>query len=89
MTREREAQELAAAADRMMRALARRASTGDETAVLALQELEAVASGHLFIGVNAWREWVPAKGPSHSWTDVGTLLGISRQAAQQRFGPRE
>lgn len=28
-----------------------------------------------------------ARSAGHSWDDIGRLLGVSRQAAQQRFGP--
>lgn len=28
-----------------------------------------------------------ARGSGHSWAAVGAILGLSRQAAQQRFGP--
>ncbi len=28
-----------------------------------------------------------ARSAGHSWDTVGRLLGVSRQAAQQRFGP--
>jgi len=28
-----------------------------------------------------------ARGAGHSWDAIGRLLGVSRQAAQQRFGP--
>ncbi|WP_253773025.1 Clp protease N-terminal domain-containing protein [Goodfellowiella coeruleoviolacea] len=29
-----------------------------------------------------------ARAQGHSWSDIGTHLGVSRQAAQQRYGPR-
>jgi hypothetical protein len=30
-----------------------------------------------------------ARAAGHSWTDIGTHLGMSRQAAQQRYTPRQ
>ncbi|WP_379549795.1 hypothetical protein [Qipengyuania sp. DGS5-3] len=36
---------------------------------------------------NSLKDWVDgARRAEHSWADIGDLLGISRQAAQQRFG---
>lgn len=81
MTRDREATELAAAAIRMLRALARRAGDGELEALEALATLEDVASTQLGAAVAGYRE-----GPAQaSWTTIGQVLGMSRQAAQQRW----
>lgn len=87
MSRERESRELVQAADRLMRALARRAGEGDETAVEGLAELGRLADHRLADAVTLFREFTPAHGaPRYSWTDVARLLGTTRQAAHQRFG---
>lgn len=80
--REREAPEVAAAAIRMMRALARRAGNGELEALEALSALQDSVQLQLGAAVAGYRE-----GPAQaSWTDIGTILGTSRQNAQQRFG---
>lgn len=79
--REREAPELAAAAIRMMRALARRAGDGELEALEALATLQDVAGMQLGAAVAGYRE-----GPAEaSWTTVGEILGMSRQSAHERF----
>lgn len=84
--RDREAHELHEAVARFMRALVRRAAAGDEYAVTALAAIANDAPTALANGVRAWRGWQPAHGHSPSWTDVARLMGMSRQAAQQRWG---
>lgn len=87
---EREAIEVRDAARRMMRALVRRAGEGDETALESLADLQLQAHIYLRAGVNAYRAWQPAHGaPSPSWRDVGNLLGVTRQTAQERFGKEQ
>jgi hypothetical protein len=72
---------------RCLRALARRAGGGDEQALEQLALLEAVVVEQLGAGVAGFRSWQPPHGAeSPSWRDVGHLLGVKRQTAQQRFG---
>lgn len=85
--REVEASELAGAVQRFLRALVRRAGEGDSEAVEALNAVHQATGQALTDGVRAWRAFQPAhNAPAYSWTDVASLLGITRQAAQQRFG---
>lgn len=82
-----EARDLESAVRRMMLALMRRAGEGDEQAVECLGRLEKDASHLLKVSVRAWRKWQPGgHASSPSWADVGRLLGITRQSAQERFG---
>lgn len=81
MTREREAPEVAAAADRMMRALARRAGAGELEALEALNVLQGKLQQHLHAAVVGYRT-----GPAQaSWADVGQALNMTRQSAHERF----
>ncbi|MFJ1542488.1 hypothetical protein ACIODS_28515 [Micromonospora chalcea] len=72
----------AAFARRIIRAHGRRVATGD---VEALRDLVALSTelddaiGEAVIGLRAF---------GYSWADIGARLGISRQAAQQRWGDR-
>lgn len=89
MTKERcEAPELGAMCARMFRALARRAADGELEAIEELAKLQKTAGIQLAVAVTNYREFQPAapSAPRFSWTDVGRVLGITRQAAQQRFG---
>lgn len=76
----REAPELGAACVRMFRALARRAGDGELEALEQLAFLQDSLQIQLGAAVAGYRE-----GHGFSWTDVGNVLGITRQAAQQRF----
>jgi DNA-directed RNA polymerase specialized sigma24 family protein len=72
--------EFAAFARRIIRAHGRRVATGD---VEALRDLVALSTnlddaiGEAVIGLRAF---------GYSWAEIGARLGISRQAAQQRWG---
>src|SRR3954447_26350620 len=60
---------------------------GDPLPALAAAEAvaaELVALGDRLIGFYVER----ARHAGHSWTEIGSHVGISRQAAQQRFAPR-
>lgn len=84
--RDHESPEIGAMAKRMVRALVRRAAAGDTEALEQLAELERdlpvaittagklMASGERMV-----------KGQGYSYTELGDVLGISRQAARQRF----
>lgn len=85
MTKKRkdyEARDVAQAAARMVRGLVRRAGTGDQEALYELARLQVVvkravdeagARMHLEAG--------------YDYTSLGVELGITRQAARQRFAP--
>ena len=67
---------------RMMRALVKRAGDGELEALEALANLEHQAGLRLKDAVHAYRE-----GPAAaSWTDIGRIMGTSRQTAHERFG---
>ncbi|MFI7603947.1 hypothetical protein ACIBTV_02340 [Micromonospora sp. NPDC049366] len=70
----------AAFARRIIRAHGRRVATGDVEALRDLVALSANlddAIGEAVIGLRAF---------GYSWAEIGARLGISRQAAQQRWG---
>ncbi|GAB3186312.1 hypothetical protein FHX75_12688 [Micromonospora palomenae] len=74
--------EFAAFARRIIRAHGRRVAAGD---VEALRDLVALSTnldnaiGEAVIGLRAF---------GYSWAEIGSRLGITRQAAQQRWGDR-
>jgi hypothetical protein len=82
MSRTREAPEIAAACARMMGALVRRARDGELEALEALAMLHELAGAQLGSAVLGYR----ASPAQASWHDVGRILGMTRQAAHQRFG---
>ena len=70
----------AAFARRIIRAHGRRVADGDVEALRDLVALSSViddAIGEAVIGLRAF---------GYSWSEIGARLGISRQAAQQRWG---
>jgi hypothetical protein len=72
--------EYAAFARRIVRAYARRVATGDVEALTDMVALSTVlddAIGEAVIGL---------RSHGYSWADIATRLGITRQAAQQRWG---
>jgi hypothetical protein len=72
--------EYAAFVGRILRACARRVGDGDVEAralMLGLAEID-VAIAEAVKGL---------RGHGYSWAAIGTRLGITRQAAQQRWGP--
>jgi hypothetical protein len=67
---------------RVLRAYARRVADGDVEALTAMLGLAAdidTAIGQAVTGLRAF---------GYSWAEIGTRLGITRQAAQQRWGTR-
>jgi hypothetical protein len=65
---------------RVLRAYARRVATGDIEALTAMTGLAAdidTAIGHAVTGLRDF---------GYSWAEIGSRLGITRQAAQQRWG---
>lgn len=84
--RELETPEVAAAARRMIRAVGKRAAVDLEGLAL-LAELREVVDLELGAAVTAARRGEGLAGDRrYSWADVGRVLGITRQAAQMRFG---
>lgn len=65
----------------MFRALERRAQEGD------LEALEALASLGQSLRESTERAGLSAHQHGYSFTEIGTALGITRQAARQRFTP--
>lgn len=81
MAKHRESPEIAAFIRRMFRALERRAQDGD------LEALEALASLRSSLRDSTERAGLSASKHGYSFTEIGTALGITRQAARQRFQP--
>jgi hypothetical protein len=72
--------EYAAFARRILRAYARRITTGD---IDALTDMAALATEV----DNVMRQAVTGlRGFGYSWAEIGNRLGVTRQAAQQRWG---
>ncbi len=72
--------EYAAFARRIVRAYARRVATGDVEALTDMVALSSVLDDAIADAVTGLR----AHG--YSWAEIAARLGISRQAAQQRWG---
>ena len=72
--------EYASFARRVLRAYARRVATGDIDALTAMTDLSAEIDAVIGQAVTGLR------GFGYSWAEIGTRLGITRQAAQQRWG---
>jgi hypothetical protein len=72
--------EYAAFARRVLRAYARRVATGDVEALTLMLGLSAEIDTAIARAVTGLREF------GYSWAEIGSRLGITRQAAQQRWG---
>jgi hypothetical protein len=72
--------EYAAFARRILRAYSRRVATGDVESLANLISLSADIDDAIQLAVNGLR----ASG--YSWAEISVRLGITRQAAQQRWG---
>jgi hypothetical protein len=72
--------EYAAFTRRVLRAHGRRIATGDIEGLAALIELSDQVDGAVYTAVAGLR------GFGYSWTDIAARLGVSKQAAQQRWG---
>lgn len=72
--------EFAGFARRIIRAHGRRVSTGDVEALRDLVTLSATLDNAITDAV------VGLRAVGYSWAEIGQRLGISRQAAQQRWG---
>jgi hypothetical protein len=65
---------------RVMHAYSRRIAAGDIDAITEMASIAAEFDGAIRCAIHGLR----ARG--YSWTDIGIRLGITRQAAQQRWG---
>ena len=74
--------EYAAFARRVLRAYARRVAGGDVEALTLMLGLSAEIDAAISQAVTGLR------GFGYSWAEIGSRLGITRQAAQQRWGTR-
>ncbi|MFV2099997.1 hypothetical protein [Micromonospora sp. LOL_024] len=74
--------EFAGFARRVIRAHGRRVATGDVEALRDLVTLSSVIDEAITDAVIGLRQF------GYSWAEIGSRLGISRQAAQQRWGDR-
>jgi hypothetical protein len=72
--------EYAAFARRIIRAYARRVASGDIEALTDMVTVSSLLDEAITDAVTGLR------GHGYSWADIGQRLGISRQAAQQRWG---
>jgi hypothetical protein len=70
----------AAFARRILRAYARRIADGDVDALIGMTGLTAEIDTAIGQAVTGLRQF------GYSWAEIGTRLGITRQAAQQRWG---
>ena len=70
----------AAFARRILRSYARRVSAGDIEALTGMTALAADIDTTIRLAVTGLREH------GYSWADIGHRLGVTRQAAQQRWG---
>lgn len=77
-----EAPELGAAARRFARGLSKRACEGDTEGLEQLVELYAAVDDAMLVAGRGLH------GFGYSWTDIGRVVGTSRQNARQRFGQR-
>ena len=78
--RVRENDEYAAFARRVLRAYARRVADGDVEALTLMTDLADEIDTAISQAVTGLR------GFGYSWAEIGSRLGITRQAAQQRWG---
>jgi hypothetical protein len=74
--------EYAAFARRILRACARRIAAGDIESLVLMAELADTIDSSVRDAVTGLREH------GYSWADIGSRLGVTRQAAQQRWGNR-
>ena len=72
--------EYAAFARRVIRAYARRIATGDIEALTAMATLATDLDEAISQAVTGLRDY------GYSWAEIARPLGVTRQAAQQRFG---
>lgn len=73
----------AAFAHRILRAYSRRVASGDIDALTHMHGLADTIDTAIAAAVTGLRQH------GYSWADIGTRLGVTRQAAQQRWGHPE
>jgi hypothetical protein len=83
--RDHESPDLVAMLNRVAKALVRRAAEGDLEAVSALRQAERTMGSALIEAAQA----AHSEPNAYSWTEIGRELGMTRQAAQQRFGSED
>lgn len=81
--RKHEAPQITAMAGRVLRALARRAEEGDTEALEGLLQLQTQLSEAITAAGMGLHEF------GYSFTELADVMGVSRQAARQRFTPVE
>jgi hypothetical protein len=67
-------------ANRILRAYGRRVASGDIDALADMAALSAILDDTITTAVAGLRQH------GYSWADIGSRLGVTRQAAQQRWG---
>jgi hypothetical protein len=72
--------EYAAFARRILRAYSRRVATGDVESLAPMISLADEINGAIAQAVTGLRD------AGYSWAEIGARLGVTRQAAQQRWG---
>src|SRR6266498_3441382 len=80
--REVESSEFDAFVRRILRAYARRVANGDIEALRSLAELSSEVDAMTRLAVAGLRQ----QPYSYSWSEIADRLGVSKQAAQQRYG---
>ena len=84
---ERESLELAAFLRRMGRALVKRARGGDMDALVALVDSRDALNAAIVAAAQALHyDYHDDHSGGYSWGEIARELGITRQAARQRFG---
>jgi hypothetical protein len=66
---------------RMVRGMGKRGANGDYTDLTEMAKVQQMMTDAMQAAVDGMREQ-----QGYSWADIGEGLGITRQAAQQRFG---
>lgn len=82
--RRHEAPDLGAAVFRMVRALVRRAAEGDTEALEQLAACERLTNAAVTVAMEHAHDGGEASPGLYSWTELGEVMGTTRQAARQR-----
>ncbi|MFT4287429.1 hypothetical protein [Nocardioides sp.] len=86
--RERESPDMVPFVGRVARAMVKRAAEGDLEALVALRAMQSAIDAATIDAARALHGHASTEygGSAYSWTGIGRVLGISRQAARQAFG---
>lgn len=68
------------AVERFIRAAGRRVAEADEIELARLVALRSVLEQAIQEAIDGWREM------GRSWSEIGSALGVSKQAAEKRYG---